>query len=104
MATQAQQIAELQRQMAAIEKQITAETEMRNENHKMITDMHNALMVPQHGQDGKSLLERMAEVTVEIESGKRTANSMLSVAKWLVGIAAAVATLTAAIKWGFNRT
>lgn len=96
-----------QAQIDAIAKALTALTErvdheasVRDENHKMLSALHSALMIAQPGQDGKSLLERMADVTVEIESGKRTAANMVSIAKWFAAIAAFMAGLTA-MKFGF---
>jgi hypothetical protein len=90
----------LQQQIDALTARIEAGERMREDTHKMVADMHRALMEPQLGQGDKSLIERMAEVTVEIESGKRTADGVLSIAKWLVGVAAAVAALAAMLKFG----
>lgn len=105
--TQAQQIAELSERLEdqtarleTIERQFKEEAEVRHSNHQMLSALHAGLMVPQPGQDGKSLLERMASVTVRIESGERTAVGMLSVAKWLVAIAAAIALAATILGWG----
>jgi hypothetical protein len=76
-----------------------AET-MRVQTFKMVHDMHQALMEPQIGHGDKPLLQRMAEVTVEIESGKKTADAVLYVARWLVAVAAFVATVAAFLKFG----
>ena len=81
-------------------KQVAEDAAVRSENHAMLSSLHAALMVPQPGQDGKGLLERMAEVTVDIESGKRTANSIVVLAKWFAAIGAVVG-LFASIKLGF---
>ncbi len=64
----------------------------------MVTQLHTALMIPQAGQNGKSLLERMAEVTVNIESGQRTANNLLGGLKWLSGLILAAGVIYAAWK------
>ena len=76
-----------------------AET-MRVQTFKMVHDMHQALMEPQIGHGDKPLLQRMAEVTVEIESGKKTADAVLYAARWLVAVAAFVATIAAFLKFG----
>jgi len=98
--TQAQRIEALEARFAAMEKRQDDADVMRIDTHKMVADMHRALMEPQIGQGDKSLVERMAAVTVDIESGKRTADGLLSVAKLLVGVAAAVAALAAMVKFG----
>ena len=84
----------------ALAVQVANDAEVRSENHAMLSSLHAALMVPQPGQDGKGLLERMAEVTVDIESGKRTANSIVVLAKWFAAIGAVVGLVTS-IKLGF---
>jgi hypothetical protein len=90
----------LQQQIDALSARIEAGEKMSNDTHKMVADMHRALMEPQLGHGDKSLVERMADVTVEIESGKRTADGVLTVAKWLVGVAAAVTALGTLVKFG----
>ena len=84
----------------ALAVQVAEDTKVRGENHAMLSSLHSALMVAQPGQDGKALLERMAEVTVDIESGKRTANSIVVLAKWFAAIGAVVGLFTS-IKLGF---
>jgi 6-phosphogluconate dehydrogenase len=102
--TQAQidAIAEQQAAMRSIieglERQLADEVAMRTENHAMLTALTNSLMVAQPGQNGKSLLDRIADVTVQIESGKRTANNLVTFAKWL----AALGALGAAVKFGIG--
>jgi hypothetical protein len=76
-----------------------AET-MRVQTFKMVHDMHQALMEPQMGHGDKPLLQRMAEVTVEIESGKRSADAVLYAARWLVAIGAFIAGLIALVQFG----
>lgn len=83
-----------------VARQVEEDAKVRLENHAMLSSLHAALMVPQPGQDGKGLLERMAEVTVDIESGKRTADSMVSLAKWFAALGTIVG-LFASIKFGF---
>lgn len=76
-----------------------AET-MRVKTFNMVHDMHKALMEPQMGHGDKPLLQRMAEVTVDIESGKRSADAVLYAARWLVAVAAFVAGIAAFVKFG----
>jgi orotate phosphoribosyltransferase-like protein len=90
----------LQDQIDALTARIEAGEKMRNETHQMVADMHRALMEPQLGQGSKSLVERMAEVTVDIESGKRTADNVIGIAKSLVAVAAFIAALAAFLKFG----
>lgn len=84
----------------ALTAQIEAGEKMRNETHKMVADMHRALMEPQLGQGDKSLVERMAEVTVDIESGKRATDNLIAIARRLVAVAAFVAAIAAFLKFG----
>ena len=105
--TQKEQIAALQDRIKVLEEQhgefrnqLVAAEQLRLDTHDMVAEMYGALMKPQIGHGNKSLVERMAEVTVDIESGKRTADNVLSIAKWLVGIAAALAVVTAFTKFG----
>lgn len=93
----------LQSQIDALAARIEAGDAMRNDTHNKVSEMHRALMMPQLGQGDKSLIERMAAVTVEIESGKRTADGILKLAKWLVGVAAAVAAVAAMLKFGITK-
>ncbi|MFA9232008.1 MAG: hypothetical protein ACEQSU_14890 [Microgenomates group bacterium] len=86
--------------LTGVETQLADEARMRAENHAMLTGLFNGLMIPQPGQDGKSLLDRMADVTVQIESGKRTANSVIWLGKWLAAIGV-VAGFFASVKLGF---
>ncbi len=90
----------LQDQIDALTARIEAGERMRNETHKMVSDMHRALMEPQLGQGSKSLVERMAEVTVDIESGKRATDNLIAIAKRLVAVAAFVAAIAAFLKFG----
>jgi hypothetical protein len=102
-----QAVAELKRDHAKIKEDVAAaarlvaEAEtMRVKTFTMVHDMHKALMEPQIGHGDKPLLQRMAEVTVEIESGKRTADGVLYVARWLVAIGAVIAAMLAWTNFG----
>jgi hypothetical protein len=64
------------------------------EMQAMVKDLHDALMVPQPGQ-GKSLLERMATVTIGIEGGARTV-------KWALFLLGALAALGISMKVGVD--
>lgn len=55
------------------------------ETQKLVKELHDALMLPQPGQ-GKSLLERMASVTIGVESGTRTVRFVLLVLALLAAI------------------
>ena len=84
----------------ALAAKVDAGEIMRNDTHNMVAVMFRALMEPQIGQGDKSLIERMAAVTVDIESGRRTTDNLISIARRLVAVAAIVASLAAAIKLG----
>ncbi len=64
------------------------------ETHDKIADIHKALMVPFPGQD-KSLLDRMAVVTINVESGGRVAALAVRIAAVLAAIGAVWAMITA---------
>lgn len=92
---------------AALAKRMEASEAMRNDTHKMVgqvqskvDDMHRALMEPQLGQGDKSLVERMAAVTVDIESGKRTTDNLIAIARRMVAVAAFIAAIAAFLKFG----
>ena len=90
----------LQDQIDALTARVEAGEKMRKETHAMVADMHRALMEPQLGQGDKSLVERMASVTVDIESGKRATDNIIAIARRLVAVAAFIATLAAIMKFG----
>ena len=90
----------LQDQIDALTARVEAGEKMRKETHAMVADMHRALMEPQLGQGDKSLVERMASVTVDIESGKRATDNLIAIAKRLVAVAAFIAMLAAFLKFG----
>ena len=53
----------------------------------MVAEMHKALMQPSPGQE-RSLLDRMASVTINVESGGRVASIMIKIAAFLAAIGA----------------
>ena len=77
-----------------------ASEKMGTETHKMVSHLHHALMEPQIGQGDKSLVERFASVTVDIESGRRTTDNMIAIARRLIWIASILAALAALFKFG----
>jgi len=86
------QIVEDQAQILA--DQAAAATE-REKLLGMVTELHDALLRKQPGQS-ESLLNRMAAVTINIESGERIGRILV----WLAGVLAAVGAVIAAMKWG----
>lgn len=84
----------LQTQIDQLAARMDEGDRMRTDTHKMVTELHNALMQPQVGQGDKSLLERMADVTVAAETGARAADA---VTKWLPRLAYIGAALAALI-------
>ena len=64
------------------------------ETHAMVADMHRALMVAQPGHT-KSLVDRMAEVTIRVETGDRVMSLTIRVAAFL----AAVGAIAAFFRW-----
>ena len=93
-------MATLQQQITALEKRMDAADKTREDTHTMVADMHRALMEPQIGQGDKSLVERMAAVTVDIESGKRTSDNHIAIARRMVWLASILAALAALLKFG----
>jgi len=92
--------AKIKADVAAAARLVADAEAMRVKTFRMVQDMHTALMEPQLGQGDKPLLQRMAEVTVEIESGKRSADAILYAARWFVAIGAFFAGLFALIQFG----
>ena len=85
---------------------IAANEQFRDAMNK-IDDLHRlyeTLMVPQPGHT-KTLLDRMAAVTIQIESGEQTMDRLVKLATWgktilwIVGIAAAA---YAAMRYGIG--
>lgn len=91
----------LQAQIDQLVARQDAADRMREDTHKMVaamqhevSAMHQALMLPQVGQGDKSLLERMADVTVAAETGARAADALT---KWLPRLAYIGGLIAAAI-------
>ena len=64
------------------------------QTHEMVAEMHRALMVPQVGHE-RSLVQRMAEVTIRVETGDRVISLTIRLAAFL----AAVGAIVAFFKW-----
>ncbi len=77
------QIDELKRRLDRHESRMDDADTMRAQTHTMVAEIHQALMEPQYGHGQKSLLQRMAEVTVAIESGDQAAENLTKWAKRL---------------------
>ena len=85
MAPNTDRLVALEAQVAEM-KRAAEQTEKRaQETHDMVEKLVAKLLVAQPGQE-KSLLDRMAAVTIELESGKRGARFAL----WVLGFIAAV--------------
>jgi hypothetical protein len=95
--SQSDQIEALAARQTALEKRQDAADRTRQETHTMVADMHQALMVPQYGHGDKSLLERMADVTVAIESGDQATESLVKWLKRLAYVGLALAAIGAAL-------
>lgn len=87
------QIAELKRRLDGHETRMDDADEMRAQTHAMVAQIHQALMQPQYGHGDKSLLQRMADVTVAIETGDRATESLVKWLKRLAYVGAAIAFL-----------
>lgn len=87
----------LQAQIDELRRRMDVADLMRQDSHKMLAELHQALMVPQYGQGDKSLLERMAEVTVAIESGDRATESLIKWLKRMAFVGAALAVIGGAL-------
>jgi hypothetical protein len=74
------QMEALRDQASALERRQDVADLMRVDTHKMVSELHLALMTPQLGQGTKSMLERIADVTVAVETGDRAAETLV---KWL---------------------
>lgn len=86
------QLEALRDQVSALERRQDVADLMRVDTHKMVSELHLALMTPQLGQGDKSMLQRIADVTVAVETGDRAAESLV---KWLKRVAAIGAFLIA---------
>lgn len=89
------QIDELKRRLDDHDRRMDVADLMRQDTHKMMAELHQALMVPQFGHGDKSLLERMADVTVAIESGDRAAENLTKWAKRLAMVGTVLAAIAA---------
>ena len=69
------------------------------ETHKLVRDLHKALMEPQAGYSS-SLLDRMASVTISIESGDRTLKTIVKFAQIVAAIGIIVGGFYAAVRFG----
>lgn len=67
--------------------------------HALVQAMHGRLMVPQPGQE-RALLDRMAAVTIDIETGKRSAEALITAGKVLTAIGAIIAAFALVLKLG----
>ena len=74
------QIDALKDQLEALERRQDVADLIRADTHKMVAELHLALMTPQLGQGDKSMLQRIADVTVAYETGDRAAAALV---KWL---------------------
>jgi hypothetical protein len=98
--SQQQQIDALRAEIKALAERQAIADAMRADTHQMVIAMSEKVdhlcrvfLEPQVGQGPKTLAERMAEVTVSIESGGR-------VMRLLVLVAAALTALAAIMKFG----
>ncbi|MES2667412.1 MAG: hypothetical protein V4712_15040 [Pseudomonadota bacterium] len=78
----------LRAEVQAASTEAAAARKLAAESNAMIRDLHKALMEPQPGYE-HSLLERMATVTIGIESGDRTGRILIK----LIGFLGAIASL-----------
>ena len=89
------QIDALKRRLADHETRMDDADTMRAQTHSMVAEIHRALMEPQYGHGEKSLLQRMADVTVAIESGDRAAETLTKWAKRLAFVGTVLGVLGA---------
>lgn len=91
------QIDELKRRLDRHEERLDDADTLRTQTHNMVAEMHRALMEPQYGHGEKSLLQRMAEVTVEIEGGTRAFDQLVSLLKKLAFVGTGIAAIGAVL-------
>ena len=77
---------------AALSAQISAQNSKIDAQTEKIDALYEALMVPQPGQD-KSLLNRMASVTIAIEGGQGVGRIFV----WIAGVLAAIGAVWAVL-------
>lgn len=68
---------------------------------RMVQDLHDAMMVPQPGQE-KSLLERMALVTINVENGAHTMRRLGSFARAGMLLLAFLAAVGISVRFGVS--
>lgn len=83
-------------ELADVRAELSDARKAASETHAMIQALHQALMKPSPGQE-ESLLDRMAAVTINIESGGKVSSLLVRFAALL----AAVGSIWAAIKHGW---
>jgi predicted nuclease with TOPRIM domain len=79
----------IQKRLKSLEASFKSANEHRDEMRGMVKDLHAALMVPQPGQK-HSLLDRMAKVTIDIESGGRLGTLMVKIGATLAAVGASL--------------
>ena len=77
------------RRTAVTRAEFDAHVKELHEMKEMVKDLHSALLVPQPGHE-KSLLNRMATVTIAIESGDNAGKVIVRVAQIIVAIGTVV--------------
>lgn len=87
---------QLEADLHALKEQLEQAATERTRTLTLVEALHNALMVPSPGQGNKSLLDRMAAVTISIESGNRVTGWLIAGAGFIAAIGAAFS----ALKWG----
>jgi hypothetical protein len=91
--TQAQRIELLEREIEEMKAAMQAHFAKSQETHDMVRRLTEKLMIPQPGHD-KSLLDRMASVTIDLERGKWGALLL----RWVLGTIIAIGGTIAAVQ------
>lgn len=100
MATQAQRLADLEARQDRLEHRQDEADAMRIDTHTKVSDLHRALMEVQFGHDQKSMIERIAAVTIEIESGKLVGKRIVFLAQVCAAVGVVAAFAYAAVNFG----
>lgn len=102
-----QQISAMNRRLDAMESAAKLAAETKKDSDAVLHDvakkvdkMADVFFEPQPGH-AKNLVQRFADITVDIESGQRTANNFLGGMKWLSGLIIAFGIIYAA--WKLDR-
>lgn len=102
-----QQISAMNKRLDAMESAAREAAKTRSESDevlksvaKKVDKMADVFFEPQPGHD-KNLVQRFADITVDIESGQRTATNILGGVKWLSGLIIACGIIYAA--WKLDR-